>query len=114
MFYFLFDTNLAPVPWIIFLNWEIWLAEKQVINQKVESVFNFSISQQIVIDWQDFLLFSKYVCSNWNSSHKAIFTIWNAWPEISYKTSLDVKSDIEDLTIFVSQPIVCSVWTQFP
>ena len=26
------------------------LAEKQVIDQEIESIFNFSISQQIVID----------------------------------------------------------------
>ena len=32
------------------------MAEKQAINQKVENVFNFSISQQIVIDSQHFLL----------------------------------------------------------
>ena len=93
-----FISYLIPIPWIIFLNWEIQLAEKQAINQKVENVFNFSMSQQILIDWQGFLLFSKCVCSNWNSGHKAILIIWNAWMEISHKTSLDAKFDIEDLT----------------
>ena len=88
------------------------MAEKQAINQKVKSVFNFSISQQTLIDWQDFLL-CKCVCSNWNSDYKAILIIWNAWMKISHKTSLNAKFDIEDLTILVSQPIICSVWTSF-
>ena len=90
------------------------MAEKQAINQKVESVSNFSMSQQNLTDWQDFILFSKCVCPYWNSGHKAISIIWNTWMEISHKTSLDVKFDIEDLTILVSQLIVCSVWNQFP
>ena len=45
----------------------------------------FFLNQQILVDWQIFLLFNQWVCPNWKINHKTRLATWNVWMEISQR-----------------------------